>query len=55
MSSRCAAKLDDKRDTKLGVPLDMGLQAFVAVIGGQNESYIFPYAGPLQIVPEDRR
>ena len=47
MSFNCAAKLDDKRDTKLGVPLDMGLRAFLDVIGGQSESYIFPYAGPL--------
>ena len=44
MSFRCAAKFDDKRDTILGVPLDMGLRAFIAVIGGQNESHIFPYA-----------
>lgn len=45
MPFRCAAKLDDKRDTILGVPLDVSLRAFVAVIGRQNEGHIFPYAG----------
>ena len=44
MSFRCATKLGDKRDTILGVPLDVSFQAFVTVIGGQNESHIFPYA-----------
>ena len=52
MPFRRAAKLDDKRDTILGVPLDVSLRAFVAMIGGQNEGHIFPYAGRFKTCPK---
>ena len=52
MSFRCATKLGDKRDTILGVPLDVSFRAFVAVIGGQNEGQIFPYASCFKSCPK---
>ena len=52
MSFRCATKLGDKQDTILGVPLDVSFRASVAVIGGQNESHIFPYASRFKSCPK---